>query len=269
MSNSSAARTNLSSSEVRISNTKLGEGAFRICHAGTYIGGNRNQQEAACKRFKPRWRSMETEYFASDFVMADTAIAYAEGWNTFCASDEIVLITKGHIVTSNSGIRYLAEPLIRNFKKFTSNSGWILNDNSWTVEAMEAFSHWTYHASNGQLIVCDLQGRYRDNRRFRNGKSRFELTDVAICSRARSYGPTDLAEKGIESFFANHVCNQFCNVNGHWDRPSYPQRWFPKSSATSMFSSSVSHKLQSTNRTQFQLGAMGNIIEEEDSDGDY
>jgi hypothetical protein len=269
MSNSSAARTNLSSLDVRISNRKLGEGAFRICHEGTYIGGNRNSQEAACKRFKPKWRSMEAEYFASDFFIADTAIRYAECWNNFCDHDEIILITKGHIITSNSGIQYLAEPLIRNFKKFTSNSGWILNESCWTIEAMEAFSHYTYHASNGELIVCDLQGRYRDNRRFRNGKSRFELTDVAICSGSRSYGPTDLSEKGIESFFANHECNQFCNINEHWRRPSYPQRWFPKSSATSMFSSSVSYKLQSTDRTQFRLGGMGNIIEEEDSDSDY
>ena len=209
---------------------------------------------------------METEYFSSDFRIADTAIRYAEGWNNIVDSDEKILVTKGHIITSNSGIKYLAEPLIRNFRKFTSNSGWISDDGSWTTEAMEAFSHYTYHASGGELIVCDLQGRYRDNRRYRNGKSRFELTDAAICSRCRSYGPTDLSEKGIESFFANHTCNQFCD--GGWDRPYYPQRWFPKSSATSMFSSSVSHKLQVSNRTQFRLGGFGNIIEGEDED-DY
>lgn len=267
MSNSSAARTNLSSHDVRISSQKLGEGTFRVCLAGTYVGGNRNNQEAACKRFKPQWRSMETEYFADDFYIADTAIRYAEGWNSFAESDETILVTKGHIITSNSGIQYLAEPLIRNFKKFTSNSGWIDNDGSWMTEAMEAFSHYTYHMTCGELIVCDLQGRYRDNSRFRNGKSRFELTDVAICSRSRSFGPTDLAEKGIESFFANHVCNQFCNIHGDWLEPHYPKQWFPRnSSATSMFSSFDSHKLQSSNRTQFRLGGMGNIVEEGEED---
>ena len=108
MSNSSAARTNLSSLDVSISDRKLGEGAFRICHEGAYIGGHRNSQEAACKRFKPKWRSMEAEYFASDFSIADTAIRYAECWNNFCDHDEIILITKGHIITSNSGIQYRA-----------------------------------------------------------------------------------------------------------------------------------------------------------------
>lgn len=264
MSHSSAARTNLSSQEVRISNRKLGEGTFRVCHEGTYIGGNRNGQEAACKRFKPRWRSMEMEYFAKDFKIADTAIRYAEGWNRTCEHDEKVLITKGHIIISNSGIPYLAEPVIRDFKRFTSNSGWIEESGDWTTELMEAFSHYTYHSSGGRHLVCDLQGRYRDNRRFRNGKSRFELTDVAICSRARSFGPTDLGEKGIESFFANHTCNSFCQH--WWDEPDKQRRWFPRSRCTSMLSSRDSHKLKSRNRTLFQLGNLGNIVEaEEDS----
>ena len=65
MSTSSAARTNLTSSDVRISNRNIGEGTFRVCLGGTYIGGNRNGQEAACKRFKPRFRSMEMEFFAT------------------------------------------------------------------------------------------------------------------------------------------------------------------------------------------------------------
>lgn len=207
---------------------------------------------------------MEMEYFAKDFQIADTAIQYAEGWNSFCDHDEKILITKGHIIHSNSGIPYLAEPVIRDFKKFTSNSGWIEESGCWTTELMEAFSHFTYHSSGGQHLVCDLQGRYRDNRRFRNGKSRFELTDVAICSRARSFGPTDLGEKGIESFFANHQCNQFCQ---NWSRPHLQRRWFPRnSSCTSMFSSHDAHKLQSSNRTQFQLGGLGNIVEAEEEE---
>mmetsp|Transcript_22339 Transcript_22339/g.53139 ORF Transcript_22339/g.53139 Transcript_22339/m.53139 type:complete len:309 (+) Transcript_22339:586-1512(+) len=264
MSHSSAARTNLHAKSVIVTNQKLGEGHFRECFAGTYVGGCRNKQAAVCKRFKQRWRSMEMEYFASDFKIADTAIRYAEGWNSFCCHDEIILVTKGNVLGSKDG-RYLCEPLIRNFKKFTSNSGWIKESECWTTQALEAFSHYTYHASGEEHLVCDLQGRYRDNRRFRNSsKSRFELTDVAICSRAREFGPTDLGEKGIESFFANHVCNDFCNE--HWSRPYRPRRWFPRnSSATSMFSSRNSHLLQSSNRIGFQLGGLGYIVEEGDS----
>lgn len=270
MSSSSAARTNLDSTDVRITNKRLGEGTFRVCLEGKYVGGNRNQQVAACKRFKPEWRAMEHEYFASDFLITETVIDYADKWNN--RSDrkqfEKILVSKGHLITSNSGIKYLAEPIIREYKKFTSNSGWIDKDGTWMADAMEAFSHYTYHKSGGQLLVCDLQGRYRDNRRHgRKAKSRFELTDPAICSKSRSYGVTDLSEKGIESFFANHTCNGFCQ--SHWLRPRLQRKWFPNSSATSMFSSSVTHTLKSTNRTQFVVGRLGAIVEQSNGYDDY
>ena len=246
MSYSSAARTNLSSQDVRISNYKLGEGAFRVCHEGIYVGGNRNGQYAACKRFKPEFRSMETEYFEKEFMIADTAIHYAEQWNDFCNPEDKILITKGHIIYSNSGIPYMAEPVIRDFKKFTSNSGWIDESGDITTEIMEAFSHMTYHNSGGNHLVCDLQGRYRNN----YGKSRFELTDVAICSVAREFGPADLGEKGIENFFANHQCNNFCFP--HWRRPNLARRGFPSQPGTSMFPAGDVRLMRPSPGTHFQ-----------------
>jgi hypothetical protein len=266
MSNSTAARTNLTSNSVRIhTNQTIGEGAFRIAYAGTYIGGNRNNQEAVCKCFKSQYQGLETDFFRSDFQTADRAIQYAEEWNEFCASDETILITRGSVHTL-IGKKYLVEPLIRYFTKFTSNNGWITNVEGWCGEAMEAFSHYTYHRSGGNLIVCDLQGRYRHNR-FNSSKSRFELTDVAVCSRRCSYGPTDLGEKGIDSFFHNHVCNQFCHVNGRWQRPRSTSQWFPRSSSTSMMRSSQAHLLGLGNRSTFRQG-FGGILEE-DSEDEY
>lgn len=267
MSNSSAARTNLTSDRVRLHrDVVLGEGAFRHAYAGTYIGGNRNNQEAVCKCFKSQYRALESEFFSSDFRVADRAIQYAEDWNNICANDETILVTRGDVHTIG-GRKYLVEPLIRNFTKFTSNNGWIASDEGWHGEAMEAFSHYTYHRSGGNLIVCDLQGRYRHNR-FNKGKSRFELTDVAICSRRCSYGPTDLGEKGIDSFFNSHQCNQFCGVDGSWQRPRRTRQWFPRSSSTSMMRSSQANLLALTNRSTFRPG-MNGILEEEDSDYDY
>jgi hypothetical protein len=209
---------------------------------------------------------MGQEYFRNDFDVADIVIKLAEQWNVIAEPHQKILVSRGHIITSNSGIRYLAEPLIRNFRKFTSNSGWISLDGLWTTELLEAFTHYTYHKTNGRLIVCDLQGRYRHTRHCKK-KSRFELSDPAICSRGRNYGVTDLSEKGIESFFANHSCNRFCHMDDYWMRPRYARQWFPSCSATSMLSSSVSYKLQSRNSTHFVLGAMGAIVEA-DSDDD-
>jgi hypothetical protein len=248
---SSAARTNLTSQHVQLHpHTVVGEGVFRIAYAGTYIGGNRNQQEAVCKCFRPKYKPLETEFFATDNRVTDKAIQYAEEWNVFCQADEEILVTKGDVKTIG-GTKYLVEPLIRDFTKFTSNNGWIANSDDWTVEAMEAFSHFTYHRSGGQMIVCDLQGRHRYDR-YSDRRSRFELTDPAICSRRRNYGPTDLGEKGIESFFANHQCNQFCNANGEqWHLPRYPHQWFYACEQTSMLRSTATNFLTTQNRARF------------------
>lgn len=265
---SSAARTNLSSQQVSISNDVIGTGAFRICLEGTYIGGTRNQQEAACKRFKPEFRQMEREFFANDFRIIDKVVEFAEAWNTFCSHGHEILVNKGDIQKSNSGISYLVEPLIRYYTKFNSNSGWIEDTDDWTVRAMAAFSHYSYHRSGGRLVICDLQGRYKSNR-FARKKSRFELTDPAICSRQREYGPTDLGEKGIESFFANHECNEFCDSN--WQRVRQAYQWYPQTKGTSMMSSTMTHKLTLASRATFRVGWNGIIEEdsEEDSDDSY
>jgi len=266
-SSSSAARTNLTSQDVSLHrHSILGVGAFRIAYAGTYNGGNRNQQEAVCKCFKDHYRPLENEFFRYDYQIADRAIEFAEQWNSFCESKKELLMTKGDIMTIGHK-KYLVEPLIRYFTKYTSNNGWIASESNggWKVHAMEAFSHYTYHKSGGQMIVCDLQGRYRYDR-YNSSKCRFELTDPAICSRRRNYGPTDLGEKGIESFFANHKCNQFCHANGtRWSSPRTPKSWFEKSSNTSMLRDTATNFLDTTNRARFNA-QLEPIYDDYDSD---
>jgi Alpha-kinase family len=263
----SAARTNLTSTEVKLDrSTKLGEGSFRVAFAGTFVGGNRNGQKAACKCFKPQYHDIEEYFFCSEAEIIDVAVEYAHGWNKFCKRK--IVVNQGAVLTIDD-TKYTVEPLIRGFKKFTSNNGWIarFEDKGWKALAMEAFSHYTYHKSGGKLIVCDLQGGYRVNR-FEWKKCRFELTDPAICSQSRSYGPTDLGEKGMASFFANHTCNKFCNKGGDspWIRPSSHKKWFVALPRTSMFSSLHSDTLRLIHPARFGAGL--EALVEDDSDCD-
>ena len=138
-----AERTNLTSHNVCFTNEILGRGTFRVCIKGTYIGGNRNQQAAACKRFHPQFRHLEDEYFADDFRIIAKVVSYAEEWNVFCPHGLEVMVNSGALHSSNSGIRYLVEPLIRYYEKFTSNSGWIGDISDRDVQVMSAFSHYT------------------------------------------------------------------------------------------------------------------------------
>jgi hypothetical protein len=277
MSYIKGSRTNLGSESASISTTVAGEGEFRTAYHGTYRGGQRNQQEAICKKFKPKYARMQDEYFAADFKVADKCIEIAEHWNQGCTSKREIQITRGDIQSTRDGTKYLVEPLIRYFTKFTSNNGWISKTGSTDAKYMEAFAHYSYHRSGGQLLICDLQGRYR-NDKWKAARCRFELTDPAICSRQRRYGPTDLGEKGIESFFANHVCNEFCSHFGRskkkrWSRPKQPEQWFPLSEGTSMLSSLFTAQLSTTSRTMFTESMMtvaeGDEEEESDSDDYY
>jgi hypothetical protein len=211
---------------------------------------------------------MEDEFFDDDIRVTDKAISYANEWNTFCPKGKEILINKGD-VEHHDGTLYLVEPLIPNYKKFTNNTGWIDSSSGDAVLAMEAFSHYSYHSSGSCLLVCDLQGRYKKgHKRDRKPmKSRFELTDVAISSRHRGYGPTDMGEKGIESSFHHHHCNKFCHQD--WDRPDDPRNWFQQSSGTSMMSSALSDRLNLYSMATFKLG-LDNILEEDEvSESDY
>lgn len=252
------ARTNLSSALIALNQSKapIGEGSFRIAYGGMYLDGKRVNQTAVCKCFKNSYRALEDEFFRFDFAIAQVALFYAQQWNeTFKNKRRYkpILITHGDLMTIDH-TRYLVEPYIRYFEKFTSNTGWIKpKDNDpyhWKTQMLEAFCHFTYHRSGGQLIVCDLQGHYRHCSHNRS-RSRLELSDPAVCSRRRDYGPTDMGAKGMETFFANHVCNAFCQV---WSRPRAPTRWFDTThSHTSMLRTTATHLLQTTNRATFTV----------------
>ena len=48
------------------------------------------------------------------------------------------------------------EPFIENWEKFNSNTGWNNEGTPWP-RVMQALSHFSYHASAGSTVLCDLQ----------------------------------------------------------------------------------------------------------------
>lgn len=86
-------------------------------------------------------------------------------------------------------------------------------------------SHFSYHASSGTQLLCDLQGGV-----VADGAV---LIDPAICSHDRRFGPADLGRDGISNFFANHVCNEFCGRRG-WLLPRNAARLYAAREGTLM-----------------------------------
>ena len=69
----------------------------------------------------------------------------------------------------------------------------------------QAFSHWSYQYTYGDLLICDLQGELKTDY--------FCLTDPAINSKTKGlYGLTDRGKCGQKRFFQGHQCNPLCRM---------------------------------------------------------
>lgn len=128
-----------------------------------------------------------------------------KAWNKMNLCDKRYFVVSPFKV-KDRGEHCVGEDFIEGeWEKWNSNSGYV----SRSTASVQAFCHWTYHHSDGQLLMCDVQG-------VSNGMS-YCITDPCICSTSQVYGQTDVGIWGINAFFANHVCNQFCNSG--WMKP--------------------------------------------------
>ena len=110
------------------------------------------------------------------------------------------------------------------FIKFNSNTGWTLNEDKNPISKyLNAFSHWTYHQSNGKHLICDLQGVHTHSHhgdKLKNsakGTADYRLTDPVIMSDSKEFGVTDLGVIGISNWFYYHKCNEYCDPS--WIKP--------------------------------------------------
>ena len=87
------------------------------------------------------------------------------------------------------------------FKKYVSNTGltYKFTEND---EIIPFFMHWVWNYYEGEKVISDIQGIKRYNS--------YELTDPAVQSINREYGPTDLGCYGLLAFLIRHKCNKFC-----------------------------------------------------------
>jgi elongation factor 2 kinase len=82
------------------------------------------------------------------------------------------------------------------YRKHNNNFGYVSEDERNTPQA---FSHFTYEASNQQLLICDIQG-VSDL-----------YTDPQIHSiDGEGFGKGNMGDKGFEKFLSTHRCNAVC-----------------------------------------------------------
>jgi len=119
------------------------------------------------------------------------------------------------------------------FVKFTNNAAYTISKQKMADLGMDpalpeyvmAFSHYTFAATQGKMMVVDLQGVIATDSDTSESSTphsgskpdgpKLLLTDPAIhdVDLTRFY-PMNHGLKGMQLFFANHECNQFCKKWG-------------------------------------------------------
>jgi hypothetical protein len=202
----SSARLNHSERGTAETSVLYASGAFKNVYKGKYKDGERAGQECVSKVFKERG-ALEQQYFDAELAVVAKAMQIIDRFNKDRIIDKPIWLNQPELWQFSPGGKCgsqlcLVEPLIANFEKFNSNTGWSPAVSSPWIAVMQALSHYSFHVSGGTCLLCDLQGGV-----YKNG---FVLTDPVIMSTSRQYGPTDLGYEGIATFFNRHVCNKYC-----------------------------------------------------------
>jgi hypothetical protein len=257
-------RENLSSHASIDQDNVFAEGAFRYVAKGEYTEGIRKGQVCVGKWFKSGI-VYDEDMYEKDLKAVEQAVVIIQKFNDAKYLDKLIRINVpqvfARIAGDYKGSKLLVEPYVEDYQKFNSNSGWVpkeANPNSpasWS-QAMQALSHFSYHISSGQFLLCDLQGGI-----YSNG---IALSDPVVLSANQRFGPTDLGPKGMSSFFARHQCNRFCR--SEWTKPREQFASIPLSSGTSMvFTRSQTHV-----PTHYSRAALNQpkYYQDDDSDSD-
>lgn len=133
------------------------------------------------------------KYLASEFVVAAKGEKSLRFLNVCLAQEK------------KTGVYYTVEDYMEGvFIKWMNNAG-IVNEEDYAC-TLNAFSHWTYEATNHYLLVTDLQGFKLD------ADSSYLLTDPAITCLDDwdRFSSTNLGKKGLKKFFQTHQCNSIC-----------------------------------------------------------
>ncbi|KAK1753828.1 alpha-protein kinase 1 [Echria macrotheca] len=162
--------------------------------------------------------------FHSDMKTARKAVEILNLFNQLKIIDRTIRFTVPQFWTFQTTCKEfrwvdgLMEQYLGGFRKFNSNTGWTCEPGSEWGEMLQALSHFSYHITGGNYVLCNLKGGYRG--------PNFQLSSPTIMSRTKEYGVADLGGNGIASFFYQHTCTRYCRPE--WNRPAAPEQHFKR-----------------------------------------
>eukprot|EP00978_Attheya_sp_CCMP212_P006113 scaffold13787_cov59-Attheya_sp.AAC.2 len=208
-----------------VGTTHIGQGTYKLVKRGTYTSG-----ALAADKFLKTGVTFSSDCFLDDVRAAEAALPYIARFHQYIDTATVfrgrvsIKLNMPHVWEQGSGTlreqKILREPFIDHFRKFNSNSGAA----DVTATVAQALSHYSYHASDGTELLCDLQGG-------KVGDS-YVLSDVVMMSMSKKYGNTDLGATGIENWLHSHRCTQFCSSS--WKNWSGARRLIQPAFSTTM-----------------------------------
>jgi len=155
--------------------------------------------ESVAKKFKPDCE--EKQYYYDEAMTQMVCESYAQEFNRRRPENQYIgFLPVSVLRIDEDKTLYNTEPYLRGeYLKHNDNSGHVD-----TQELLpQAFSHFSYEASNQTLIVVDIQGvgNY--------------YTDPQIHSfNGEGFGLGNLGQSGIRKFLQSHKCNRLCKALG-------------------------------------------------------
>ncbi|ORC91803.1 myosin heavy chain kinase c-like protein [Trypanosoma theileri] len=158
-----------------------------------------------CKMVAKRYRYSsvkETQYF-DDVSMHTIANHWAKKFNSCMPPKPVYFLPAVvmELIDRKPSLFFAVEPqLDGNYTKYNNNSGYVPDEARWTPQA---FSHFSYHASQRKLMIVDIQG-VNDI-----------YTDPQILTfDGKGYGRGNLGREGMRLFIRSHKCNGVCHMIG-------------------------------------------------------
>jgi hypothetical protein len=141
-------------------------GSFKKVYRGYYANGPRKGQECVSKAFT-RLSRFRGGSFQVELSTVQRAKEVIDDWNAARIINLPIVISVPEIWTiwtsETSSEQRLVEPFIWNFQRFNNNGGQVSLQGTFWSDALQALSHFSYHRSLGQVVLCDIQGGvYKD-----------------------------------------------------------------------------------------------------------
>jgi hypothetical protein len=141
-----SSRRNLSNRAATYRDSVFGEGSFKVVYRGTYTSGRRRGEACVVKEMRSGSSWLES-VFDNELEVVNRAVEIVDKFNNaghvskpiLMNTPEVWEYTDDHTnqLSGIAGAKNLVEPMIQNFQKFNSNSGWVLKDQQLWTKVMQ------------------------------------------------------------------------------------------------------------------------------------